>query len=88
MTINGILNIFYLFSLTTSPLTAGKGDYIKWTGNITFQPGETRPKSIEIEIIDDLIVENTEAFSVILAASKSIRLGQPVTVNIIDNDGN
>ena len=53
---------------------------------MTFQPGETR-KQIEIEVVDDLKVEPTESFVLSLASSSSAILGEPSSVNIIDNDG-
>jgi hypothetical protein len=53
---------------------------------VTFQPGETR-KQIEIEVVDDLNVEPTESFVLSLASSSFAILGEPSSVNIIDNDG-
>jgi hypothetical protein len=53
---------------------------------VTFQPGETR-KQIEIEVVDDLKVEPTESFVLSLASSSPAILGEPSSVNIIDNDG-
>ncbi|CAB4027156.1 Alkaline phosphatase, partial [Paramuricea clavata] len=77
-------------TLTTEPLTAGDKDYVPRTVNITFQPGETGPKSMTIQIIDDHLVEPTEEFKVNLVSSSvpGVRLGEPTSVNIHlqDND--
>lgn len=71
----------------TIPSTAAQEDFVVLTKNITFQPGETGPKLIEIDVIDDDIVEPTEAFTVTLISPVAVELGEPATVNIIDNDG-
>ena len=79
------------FRLTTESLTAGDEDYVPRTVNITFQPGETGPKSMTVQIIDDHLVEPTEEFKVNLVSSSvpGVRLGEPTSVNIHlqDNDG-
>ena len=76
------------FRLQTSPFTAGSGDYSDKPIEITFQPGETGPKSIDIDIIDDNILEDTERFTAFLRPSTpGVKAGQPATVEILDNEG-
>ena len=53
---------------------------------MTFQLGETQ-KQIEIELVDDQRVEDTESFILSLASSSPVILGEPSSVNIIDDDG-
>ena len=76
-----------IFSVVTSHGSAGDEDYVELKKNITLQPGETGPIPITIPIKDDLLVENTEAFTVALQTSSPVLLGKPTTVNIMDNDG-
>ena len=79
---------FEYFSVTTHPSTAGLDDFVAVRKkNITFQPGERGPKSIEIELVDDFVDEPTEAFTISLTSSAPMTLGEPAVVNIIDNDG-
>lgn len=73
--------------MTTFTSTAGNNDFVGVTDSITFQPGESGPKSVKIELIDDLILEPTEVFTVSLTSSPLVTLGHPATVKIIDNDG-
>ena len=55
---------------------------------MVFSPGDIGPKSIVIDIIDDKIIEPTEAFTVLLSPiSPTVSVGNPAFVNIIDNDG-
>lgn len=73
--------------MATQPSTAGKNDFIAVNKSIIFQPGETGPKSIEIELIEDLLDEPTEEFTISLTSSSVVTLGPAASVNIIDNDG-
>lgn len=77
------------FSLTTNSGSATDDDFVAKSVDVTFQPKETGPKYIDIDLIDDLLVEQTESFNVSLSLSsdKPIQLGDPATVNILDNDG-
>ena len=72
-------------SIHPSPATADNDDFFASVQNVTFQPGETQ-KQIEIEIVDDQKVEPTESFVLSLASSSRTKLGEPSSVNIIDND--
>ncbi|CAB4038687.1 cellobiohydrolase A (1,4-beta-cellobiosidase A), partial [Paramuricea clavata] len=76
--------------LETSPASASDKDFVSRTVNVTFNPGETGPKEVEFEIIDDPLVENTESFSVSVVSTSvsGVISGEPATVNILDNDGN
>ena len=82
--------LLYLhFRLATSPATASGEDFVSRTVDVTFQPGETGPKEVEFEIVDDPLIENTESFEVSVVSSSvpAITSGAPATVNILDNDG-
>ena len=74
--------------MTTSTSTAGTADFIGTSSSVTFLPGQTGPKVIEINLVNDLIAEATEFFTVSLSSSPTVNLGQAATVNILDNDGN
>lgn len=76
-------------SLTTLSGSASDKDFVAKSANVTFQPGETGPKYVDIDLVDDLLVEQTESFGVSLSftSDKSIQLGDPATINILDNDG-
>lgn len=76
--------------MTTSPATATNEDFVPKTVNVTFEPGETGPKAIEFEIVDDKFVEKLESFQVSMVSSSvaAVSYGEPTTVNIRDNDGN
>ena len=55
---------------------------------ITFQPGETGPKFVEIELIDDDDDEPTENFTVSLSSNSRVNLQRkPSVVKILDDDG-
>ena len=78
-----------MFRLTTRPRTADEEDFVLKTVNVTFEPGQSGPKRVNFDIIDDKIVEDTESFSVVLASSVSAVIANTsATVNIQDNDGN
>ena len=84
--------IFSLFSVIYiglgEPSPIGKDDFVPKTRSITFQPGETGPKLIDVDIVDNSIVEPTESFKVLLSTSApAVTVGEPAIVNIIDDDG-
>lgn len=70
-------------------MTARSDDFKAKTVDVTFEPGEKGPKSVVFDIVDDPSVELTENFKVSFASSSSaaVKLGDPATVNILDNDG-
>lgn len=80
--------LFFLYRVTPRLGTAGKEDFDATAKVVTFQPGETGPKFIEVGPIDDANDESTEKFSLSLSSNSRAILGKPSTVNIIDNDGN
>lgn len=61
------------------------------TVDVTFEPGESGPKSITIPIINDGLVEPIEEFKVVMVSSSepAVKLGSPTSVNIYlqDDDG-
>ena len=75
--------------MATNTGTASDKDFKEKTVDVVFEAGETGPKVVEFEIIDDPIVENTESFTVSLVSSSvsAVKVGEPSTVNILDNDG-
>ena len=75
--------------MSATPLTAGGKDFVPKEFDIEFAPGETGPKSVEIDVLNDDILENKEAFTVSLVSSSvpAVKLGQPSSVEILDNDG-
>ncbi|CAB3991627.1 Matrilin-3, partial, partial [Paramuricea clavata] len=74
-------------NLNTLPGTAGEADFTGISRSVTFQSGQSGPISVEIDIEDDTLIEPTEAFQVALKdPSYPIQIGQPATVNILDND--
>ena len=75
-------------SVSTSPSTAGEKDFVPKTQDVTFGPGDSGPKSVKIDVIDDGNVEPTENFTVQLRTnSTGVKLGEPSKVNILANDG-
>ena len=64
-------------------------DYVPKRFNVTLLPGEAEPKTVEIDVIDDALIEKTEEFQVGVVAStiSSVTWGDPISVNILDNDG-
>jgi len=63
------------------------GDYTSATGTVTFTPGVTQ-STINLAIVNDALVENTETFNVTLSNSSGATLGAPssATITIIDDD--
>ena len=83
------VNHIYFVSVSTSPGTASEdGNYKPKTQEVTFIPGDTGPKSVTVDVVDDDIVEPKEGFNVKLSStSPGVTLGEPAKVNILDNDG-
>ena len=76
------------FRIVPRPGSAGANDYDRAVKEVTFQPGETGPKFVDIVLIDDSVDEPTEKFTVFLSSDSRAILGRPSTVNIEDDDGN
>lgn len=71
-----------------SPKTAGVGDYVGEPKEIIFQPGETGPKLVDIDLVDDNILEDEEYFTAYLTSPASgVKVGAPASVRILDNEG-
>ena len=80
--------VTFNFRLRRSPVTAGSSDFDGEPQSITFQPGETGPKSIDIDLVDDQLLEDTESFTVFLTSpNPTVKTGKPATVRILDNEG-
>lgn len=76
--------------MATVPATASENDdFVSKKVNVTFLPGEAGTKSVQFDIVDDLLVEPTEQFEVAVVSSSvsAVTWGDPVAVNILDNDG-
>ena len=67
--------------------SAGENDFENVPQEVTFQPGETGPKFVDIVLINDGNVEPIEEFTVSLASNSSVILGNSSSVNIHDDDG-
>ena len=67
--------------------TADEEDFSLESKFVTFQPGETENKIVEIDLIDDDVIESTENFTVELSSSAFVVFGNPSVVRIYDNDG-
>lgn len=63
-------------------------DYIFTSGTLFWKDGEEASKTIVVSIVNDLMVEGTEYFRVLLSNAQGAPLTNPsqATVNIIDND--
>ena len=75
------------FSVTAQPGTAESSDFRATITSVTFQPGETGPKSVNFLTVNDDIVESSELFTVSLSSDVGISLGASASVLIEDNDG-
>lgn len=65
-----------------------RGDYIRATGILTFNPGETS-RSFSVFVVDDYYMEGSEALNLVLSdASVGAVLGSPnaAVLTIVDND--
>ena len=66
-------------------------DYTSVIGSLTFGGSNSNTQTIEIDIIDDIIIEDTENFQVAISnistSLVNILANDTATVNIIDNDG-
>ncbi len=62
-------------------------DYLTTTGTLIFPPGTTT-RSFSVPILDDAVIEGTEALSLTLSNPLSATLGvlNPVTLSVLDND--
>jgi hypothetical protein len=79
-------SITYNFRITPKSDTADKDDFDSTPKDVTFQAGETGPKYVNIDLIDDTDYEPTEKFTVSLSSNSRVVLGGPSTVNIQDDD--
>lgn len=65
-------------------------DYVPFSFERTFVPSMTNETiCVNVTIVDDDVLEDTESFLVTVTSSDSAYLaGRPATVFIMDNDGN
>ena len=72
---------------STSPGTATPGqDYTPVNGTLTFAPGETT-KTVVVPIIEDLVYEGNENFSINLSNPVNATVSDPIGVGTIVDDG-
>lgn len=77
---------------TTSNGTATAGnDYTTASGQLNWADGDSAPKSFNVPILDDSLVEGNETFTVTLSGAFGVVLGTPnpatVTINDIESAG-
>lgn len=71
-------------------LNTAPGDYISFNGTVSFQPASsTAPLCVDITIINDIVLENDETFTVRLSSPDEdvIVESRDATVTISDDDG-
>ena len=80
-------NIF-IFSLKTNIGTASDSDFRAIANDITFNAQESK-KTVSISLIDDLVIEGNENFTVTLETTQPrvVFSRSQTTVTIQDNDG-
>jgi len=97
VTLNVVLNANvqddFTVDFNTSDGTAiHPNDFTDINGTLTFGGSNSNNQSITLDIIDDIIVEDTENLQVVLSnistSLVNILSNDTVTINIIDNDGN
>ena len=82
------MRTLFTFSVSSRPDTAGSDDFVPKTVDIVFQPGETGPKQVVFDVIDDKLNEPNEEFIVFMSSSSpGVTVGGPAVVVIQDNDG-
>ena len=75
--------------MSPGPDTAGNEDFAPNPVEIVFQPGESGPKPVILDVIDDDEIEASERFIVSLSSSSpGVTVGPPANVIIEDDDGN
>lgn len=74
---DGAVSVFY----STSPITAaGSVDYQDTSGFLNWASGDASPKTFQVPLIDDSLVEGDETFAIVLTN------GTGATVTIVDDD--
>lgn len=80
------------FTVTVNYATANgsatqPADYTAANGTLTFAPGQTS-RTVVVTVVGDMLVEPTEAFTLVLSAPTNASLGDASgTATITDNDG-
>jgi len=77
---------------STNASAINPADYSTVSGTLTFGGTNSNTQSITVDIFDDIIIEDTENFQVVLSnistSLVNILSNSTMTVNILDNDGN
>lgn len=71
---------------TIGTTASSRCDYLTTVGTLTFAAGETA-KTIAIPIVDDVLTENPETFTITLSAPTGATLGATAIATITINDG-
>ncbi len=89
VTIYGNYQVPPTISYSTADNTANSGqDFSANTGTHTFQGNDGEEFEISIPILDDLVIENTETFTISVNSSSYVSpVNLSSTVSILDNDG-
>jgi hypothetical protein len=79
-----------MFLYSTTYWYVGDDDYDVVNEEFTFGPGGDSVQCLNISIIDDKQVENTEAFTLLLSVSEDynsrVLIDNPAIISILDND--
>ena len=72
---------------TANGTAVAGSDYVRTAGTLTFAPGETS-KTIPVQIVNDTVGEQTQAFSIALSGPVNAVLGSPAkfAYTILDDD--
>ncbi len=74
---------------TLSPASAIAGaDYVDISGTLTWVGGESGERTITVNLLNDLAVEGSESFQVVLGSAVGLDLATPstATVTVVDDD--
>ncbi len=68
--------------------SAGSGDFVASSGNVSWANGDSSDKSISVSLIDDAELEGNETFRVALSEAVGATLGTPaeVAIEILDDE--
>lgn len=82
---DGAVSVSYATSDGTATQPA---DYLPAAGTLNWADGDTAPKTFQVTIVDDLLVEGSQTVNLTLSAPVGAALGSPATavLTIVDND--
>ncbi|EIT72101.1 hypothetical protein WQQ_22380 [Hydrocarboniphaga effusa AP103] len=73
---------------TVNGSAVAPGDYTASSGTLNWADGDSAPKTLNIAIVDDSLVEGAETFAITLGNASGAQAGERLnaTVTIVDND--